>query len=67
MWDEDEDYPDPDYGVFGDIDNPTQPRLPSKRELEQAARERKRRDAQMKVSSDFNRYMIDLFNQSQKR
>lgn len=64
MWpDDDDEGPDPDYGVFGDADCPPLPsRELSEREHKEIERLRKREEASKKVSRDFNSYMIELFN-----
>lgn len=60
---EDDEGPDPDYGVFGDAGQPRViPPMPSAYELRRAALERQRREAGRKTSQDFNRHMIDLYN-----
>ncbi len=63
-----DEFPDPDYGVFGDrIDGYRidiwRHRSLSESDLKRIQQQSKRREAERKVSSDFNRYMIDLFNQ----
>lgn len=65
-WSEDEEGPDPDYGVFGDRAEgckPPPPPMPSKADLERARRARAQKDASNEVGRQFNRHMIDLFNQ----
>ena len=64
---DDDEFPDPEIGPFGDEGlpkAPPQPRDP-RREAE-ARRLQERRERDRKVSSDFNRHMIDLFNSRQK-
>lgn len=64
---EDDEGPDPDYGVFGDAGMPKPPiYLPSPEEALRAARWRARREREIEVSRAFNSHMIDLFNSRQK-
>lgn len=57
--------PDPEYGVFGDNDYDTRTRRTTNADIE---REIKTVEAKLKrveeerTSSDFNRYLIDLYN-----
>lgn len=65
---DDDEFPDPDYGVFGDqIDGYRivnwRHRSLSESDLKRMQQQSKRREAERKVSSNFNRYMIELFNQ----
>ena len=59
--------PDPEYGVFGDSEQekPIPPRK-SEAELKTIEEARIQRLREMDISSNFNRYMIDLYNQSRK-
>ena len=66
---DDGDFPDPDYGIWGDKDclpfrHPI-PKPDPERDR-QIARERRKREQSAKVSRDFNSYMIELFNARQK-
>ena len=62
---EDDDFPDPDYGVFGD-NRPLPPKTPSAYDLAQIKRLKEREEARAKASRDFNRYMIDLYNKNSR-
>lgn len=65
---DDEDFPDPDYGVFGDNAQPFDVndwmrRFDAfKREAKEIERARRQREHSRKVSREFNLHMIDLFN-----
>lgn len=62
-WSDDEEGPDPDYGVFGDAGQPRPiPAPDSPRQIAQRRRWRERREQERQTSSNFNRHMIDLFN-----
>ena len=58
---EDDEGPDPDYGIWGDkgMETPRTYDL-SPEALRASTRRRKRREAEEKVSRDFNSYMIQL-------
>ena len=55
--------PDPEYGVFGDPIEQYRAYL-TERDIKNINRQNKRRMEEQRVSSDFNRHMIDLFNNS---
>lgn len=60
--DEDDEGPDPDYGVFGDAG---QDPIPTVRDLKREIDAERRRivaERQRRVSQDFNSHMIYLFN-----
>lgn len=59
-WDDDAEGPEADYGVFGDIDCPPNPPKVFDSKAYEAAR--KRREAEIRVSQDFNSHMIYLYN-----
>lgn len=59
-WSDDQEGPDPDYGP--DLSNPRPPRSLSQRDMDEMRRNRERKERERRVSSDFNRHMIDLFN-----
>lgn len=63
---------DPDYGVFGDPGGlvPRTYRVPEKltpRQVADRERVRQQRERDRSTSSNFNRHMIDLYNQGQRR
>lgn len=60
-WFDDEEGPDPEYGP--DTSNPLPVNMPSKDELVWRDAQRRKIERERQVSSDFNRHMIDLFNQ----
>ena len=60
---EDDEGPDPDYGVFGDAGMPKPPiHWPSPEEQRRIDRLRAQQVARAEVSRAFNLHMIDLFN-----
>ena len=59
----DEDFPDPDYGVFGD-NRPLPPKAHSARDLARIKRFKEKEEARTRASREFNRYMIDLYNKN---
>ena len=62
---EDDDFPDPDYGVFGD-NRPLPSKTLSARDLAEVKRLIAKEEARAKASRDFNRYMIDLYNKNSR-
>lgn len=62
---EDDEFPDPEIGVFGDAESSSPPKRDLKREVE-ARRLARKREADRATSAAFNSYMIHLFNQSLK-
>ena len=68
-WDYDEG-PDPEIGIWGDTaDGCYRPPLPTRDLKREAlgAKLRAKRDAERKVSANFNSHMIHLFNESRKK
>lgn len=66
IWEDDEG-PEADYGVFGDVDcEKHMPLVPSAEFQALAKAHREQIEADYATSRVFNRSMIDLFNRSQK-
>lgn len=69
---EDDNYCTADYGVFGNnncncsLCQPPVPKPTSAYDKMISARLQARRENERKVSSNFNSYMIDLYNQARK-
>lgn len=64
---DDDEGPDPDYGIWGDADLPPRP-IPKRDPIREASEAawRKKRARESRVSQDFNSHMIHLFNERQK-